>query len=296
MPGTKRIRFYSMHYRRGMRLGVWLLVVLAAGQGAAWAAAAAATDGSAIVVETIGKPSHAYQVPAPAGAKYDQNMEGIFSIASAPFKHAFTGHNAFYTHNLVEPNALYAFSYYANPDFSIIGDGHYLDLWDLAYEENGLSQETFQELEKDERRKVYARITELRKSVRMTSDPEEMLACMRRIAARAWDGPNLHDIKKNGGDQYPYFFTDAVVTTTHTALPPVGDDALATHLALRIATDQLPLGNKFVDISENALYFVLGPKVIKLSCMDLRQRSAEEIAAELEQWRQAIVQANPTMR
>ncbi len=295
MPGTRETYLFSMH-RRGVRPVVFLLVALVAGQSVAWAAAAARTDGSAIVVETRGKPQHIYQVPAPAGAVYDERVQGLFYIASAPFKYAFTGSKTFFTHNLVDPNTLFEFSYYFNPDFSIVGDGQYWDVWDLVYEETGLTEETLQALEKEERRKVYRRVDELRKSVRMTSDPAEMIACMRRIAARVWDGPNIKDSKKNGGDQYPYYFTDAVVTTTHLALPPVSGTMLGTHLARRIATDQLPLGRKHVDISENALYFVLGPKVIKLSCLDFTQRSAEDIIAELDQWRQAIVQANPDMR
>ena len=258
---------------------------------AAFGASEAKVVGADIVVRDE-RGGFSYRVPRPAGASYRPEIQGIYRFAHEPFGGAFTGRYAFLTNDVTIPHTIYFFSYYAYPESRVFGDGSYGSLGEM-FADMGGTGDSLKNMSPEERAKMTERFKELRDSMRSITDPGEMLVFFRRIAERRWNSPSIMDFSKNGGDEYITFFKDAVITTRQASLPAVEGGALGTRLAFRINSEQIPMGRSFVDLSENALYFAHGPRVVKIGAMDFSPRSGEEIFAVLDKWRDAIVLANP---
>ena len=230
-----------------------------------------------------------YNVPPPKRAIYHEDIQNIFQFADAPFGSAFSDIRTFFA---PASRALYFFARYNSSEYTIIGDGSYKSPREMIEEEMGVViGPGFKRTEA-----FTARLGEIRDGTRTTTDPAEMLVYFRRMAERRWNKPDIMDFKKNGGEQYVYIFKDAVVTTKRALLPDTPDGTLGTHLEFHIDSDALWFGTRFVDVSENALYFVCGPRVVKIGTIEFSPRSVEEIFASLDDWRSAIIKANGDMR
>ena len=257
----------------------------------AYGASEVTVAGKDIVVRDE-REGFSYRVPPPPGAAYRPEIQGIFRFAHEPFGGVFTGRYTFLTTDLTVPHTMYFFSYFAYPEYRIFGDGSYDSLGEMLADMKGTG-ESPEKMSPEDRARITSQYRELRDNARSTTDPNEMLVSFRRIAERRWNNPSIMDFSKNGGDEFITFFRDAVITTRQASLPSVDDGALGTRLEFRINSDQIPMGRPFIDLSENALYFAHGPRVVKIGAMDFSPRSGEEIFAVLNEWREAIVKANP---
>lgn len=236
-----------------------------------------------------------YRVPLPPGATLPPvKIEQIFKLAHEPFKYDFTGTQTFVPADMPAPDIVYHFSYFAYRDYRVLGDGTYSSMAE-AQKAMGLNERPPETLSPEERAERIDQINKLRDSVRTVTDPDEILAHLHRSAEKRWNSPDIMDIKLNGGDEFLVFLKDAAVTTKWASLPEVGEGTLATRLEFHIDSEQLPPGRQSIDVSENALYFMHGPRALKIGAMDLISRGEEELFAILCQWRDAIIQANPTL-
>lgn len=272
-----------------------ILLLLSMPLSAFGAAGAEVSDADIVVSVRDEGEGFSYRVPLPPGTRYDQNTQGLFRFAHEPFGFAFTGTQDFATSESMTPGTLYFFSYFASPKYTIIGDGRYASMAE-ALEDMGLTSDAVMALAPEEKAKALERFKELRDGMRSTTDPAEILAYLRRVAEWRWNLPSIMDFKKNGGDEYLSYLKDAAITTKRASLPAVDGTALATRLEFHIDSEELPMGRRFVDLSQNALYFVLGPRVVKIGTMDFAPRSEEDVFATLDRWRNAIIRANPDLK
>ena len=280
--------YFPLRPTRGFRLDAGrtaALILTALCLSTAHSLAAAEDEAAQAYIMVQDGEGNEYRVPPAPGTHYQPKAEGIFLCADEPFRGSFTRAKAFVAARLTAPGALYFFSHYAYPNYGVIGDGSYLSPADM-----------FKDMSPEEKARFKEQYKDLRDGIRYTTDPNEILDCLRRIAERCWNSPDIMDFNKNGGDQYRSFLKDAVITTTRASLPAIDDAALATRIEFHIESEQLLMGQRAKDLSENALYFVLGPKVVKLGMLDMSKQREEVVFANLDTWRKAIIQANPDLK